>query len=529
MAYANFIVDSFSLTTPKTAHPKSLVRYYARIVCEGTFRLKGGGFKKARYILEFLRPDSVLPWEPAFPYNQDSFDSVKYEGRSFLQSWEYTRVLQMLGSGQSVKVFLQSQEPSSNRIELAPVQPGPALGSPPDVHAWLAAHDFVSSPIGWQYDGNTYSAYENWTNAERADLSLAFEKAWNRKLLGLTDPPPNLATGQTIMSPKEARPLYIAHVAHCLAVEIGGWVPWSLVGLSWQELRGLFSVDEIIGFWDEQYQGYGSNSRVTPAPPDVVYRFLLRNGLIRTTRLATIQALLEWCRGNLDHANDLEPKNIWGYAGKPPVSRMISGTIADTGQGLQWAHWTPGCGGTSDFIGSVLRLVNIPVTRRGLANGGLHFSPLFTSESKTLSHGDDPYSQMSKATPEIPIEKLLVDTSLLDVWFNSNLSVEEQLNNVGRQTNVLAVEYLPDNVLHVNEQDKAEGLSPAQSGVYKRLKTTFTLQELLDATLWDRLGQKMDEFKGFYEPKKKKPPGPFAPKKPPYHPPKPNRKTKPKR
>jgi hypothetical protein len=320
----------------------------------------------------------------------------------------------------------------------------------------------------------------------------------------------------------DARALYLASVAQSLAVEIGGWVPWSISGLTSDQLHGLFSPYEIVGYWKDPYQGYAPASFVMSSPSGTVYRFLLSNRIIGSTRLQTIENLLEWCRANFSHALGSEPDNwvqFWGYSGKTPVSKMISGTFGDTGSDLEWAHWTGGCGFTSDFIRSVLRSVNIPVEVRGLANGVLHFSPLFPTESKSMSHGDDPYSRLSKATPEIPIQELLIDTSLLDTWFDTALPVQQQLSNVGRQAATLAVKYLPDLLLHSNERDKVGGLAPAQSSVYQSLESKFTIQDLLAAQLWTRLDAKMTEFKGLSDlrQKKRKPPGPFAPKKKRHH------------
>lgn len=527
MPETTFIVDRSNVTPPTSASPVAKVRYYARIVIHGTIPAKPRGRRDVSYSLEFLRPDSILPWEAGFPFPEHSFNPVALRAQSFLLAWQYPAVLEMLNSGKRLLVTLNPHQPSANRIEYAPVTLAPAPGTPPDVQAWLGENGPVAITIAWQSDATTYRRYYEWTDAERAELTTAFAKAWNRQSLGLTDPPANIGTmDRTVLAPGDARALYLAYVAQCLAVEIGGWVPWSMLGLG-GEIARLLDPGWIVGSWNSQDKGLQVGSLVTPAPPDVVYRFLVQNGIIGSTRRETIERLLEWCRQNLLHALGSAPQNwvpFWGYDGLTPVSRMIAGTLADTGVGQRWAHWTGGCGYTTDFLQCVLRVVNIPVERRLLANRALHTSPVFTSEGKALSHGDDLYSRASKATPAIPISRLLIDASQLDAWFDPALPVPDQLKNVGRQGLVLDAQYLSDDCLHRNEQDKAAGSSPAQSSVYAGLASAFTVQELMGANFWGRLDEKMAAFEGLEEPgRKRKPPGPFAPKKPRIHRPKPRK------
>jgi Dictyostelium (slime mold) repeat len=174
----------------------------------------------------------------------------------------------------------------------------------------------------------------------------------------------------------------------------------------------------------------------------------------------------------------------WQYRGWPPVSRIISGTVyQQTPNGIQ--HYTAGCGGTTSFLRDVLRAVNIPVIGENRAS---HACPHFTSEGLYLSHGDDPYSIRSMS--EIPTEQLLIDQKTFDAWFGPDVAPEQIKNNIGRRTLQLAIEYLPKYFFTKYCADRSKGLSHADGSVYSNFKPCYSLAELEEENLWERMDVK---------------------------------------
>ena len=86
----------------------------------------------------------------------------------------------------------------------------------------------------------------------------------------------------------------------------------------------------------------------------------------------------------------------------PAASRIIAGTPFAGEENMPLGgilHRTAGCHGTAGFLRAVLRTVNIPVQER-YANG--HGIVAFTSESRYLSHADDPYSRLTRSIRPSP-------------------------------------------------------------------------------------------------------------------------------
>jgi hypothetical protein len=215
-------------------------------------------------------------------------------------------------------------------------------------------------------------------------------------------------------------------------------------------------------------------------------------------RLTTINRLLEWSRANLKHFGggfDLGGTFFhWQYRGAAPVSRMLAGTTLGSPPPTM-GHWTAGCPGTNWFLMAVLRTVNIPVRYVVVEE---HATPYFPTESKYLSHGDDPYnSYWSPASPSVPISELLIDQATFNAWFAPTLSSSQRLANVGRQTRELAIKYLSDALLRRRCADIKAGItSHAASAVYADLKGIYTVAELESMNLWNRIDAKLASMGG---------------------------------
>ena len=405
------------------------------------------------------------------------------------------------------------------------------IGLPNLLDCWLEQNPKIANAIVWEpAPGASHTpllAWPNWTTAMKAELRQAWldARAWHAN--GMTnftgtlvaDPPPNQDYAQdgapyfrTVFDAgTQAWPLYLAQVAHSLAAEIGAWVPWSLRSYSPEALEQILSGYQMFhydtndgGGWDADHPGgyvlggAMSMEKVTPSHPTFTYAFLTQNNLIGSTAIDTIARTLNWCRWNLSHyLGAFTPQNAeyhWQYRGLAPVRRIIEGTpLLDpqySGGAPTPKHWTPGCWGTSGFLRSLLRAVNIPVILRWRCG---HTLPYFIGAGRYLSHGDDPYNTLAKAN--YPAGQLLLDEATFNGWFPFDPNDPQNPSNqasacqhVGRRVIDLAVWHISDALLFYYCQDKAGGLSHASGQVYALFSPHgYTVADLEVTSLWERL------------------------------------------
>ena len=141
---------------------------------------------------------------------------------------------------QEKKPGKKPQKPLKPKLRLSriPAACKPFVGSPQLLDCWLDHNPKVAEAIVWEPTPNSFLAWPAWTNAMKAQLRQAWldARAWHAN--GLTaftgtfveDPPPNQDLPgdsgwlRTVLDgPTQWWPLYLAHVAHCLAAEIGDW------------------------------------------------------------------------------------------------------------------------------------------------------------------------------------------------------------------------------------------------------------------------------------------------------------------
>jgi hypothetical protein len=311
--------------------------------------------------------------------------------------------------------------------------------------------------------------------------------------------------------PTQAWPLFLAQVAHSLAVEIRGWVPWTLRSYEQETLWELLSGVEMFtydtddgGANDSDYPGYVLGGRsslegATPSHPTFTFSFLKQNNLIASTPVGTVGRVLNWCRWNLSHyLGAFGPQNAeyhWQYRGDPPVRRILEGTLLlDPKYAASFPtpqHWTAGCGGTSAFLRSLLRAVNIPVLP--MTSGCEHKVPYFMAHGRYLSHGDDAYNSLAKA--DYPADLLLLDEATFKSWFpfdpqdpQNQGNFETGCKNVGRRVVDLAVWHFSDQLLNDFCSDKLNGLDHASGKVFAHFqKYDYTVADLEATKFWERL------------------------------------------
>lgn len=369
---------------------------------------------------------------------------------------------------------------------------------------WLNSHPNVRDTIVWESADGAIK-YSEWPTDKKEALQEAFFTAWIGDPITLTDPPPNLSNlnddqfPSTVISEDNAWALYIAYVAHCLMVEMKGWLTWSLTEYETRDLLILFDSRQLFKR-DNNSGNYGFDFEFTwviPAPPQFTYEFLLNNNiLVANNRFETITHLTQWCRGNLSHfMGGFEAKNVedqWQYRGFPPVSRVITGTPHIGFPQLGIRNITAGCGGTTFFLRSVLRCVNIPVKSVTKAQ---HKLTHFVTEGRFLSHGDDPYNQRTKAADDVAIEHLLIDNETFENWFSSDLPKEVHKSNVGKGVDKMIIEHLPRVILLLHCEDIANGKSHPASKVRDFL-SKYTLEELEEFGLWEKIEAKIAALGG---------------------------------
>jgi hypothetical protein len=252
-----------------------------------------------------------------------------------------------------------------------------------------------------------------------------------------------------------------------------------------------------LTWYDTIYPGFGVWGNSTPAHPAYTYKFLVDNNLIGATQTETIDRVVDWARWNLSHFGGTwnwdNLFHTWGYYGDPPVARVIEGTVLTHPkfQNNPWStephHWTAGCYGTVSFLANVLRLANIPVKflSEEVPLAG-HATAYFPTIQRYFSHGDDPYSTLTRGFEPFPARQLLIDQSIFDAWF-PNVPMEAQGANVGRRPVELSIFFPTPTVLMLYCSDQASLLSHANGQVAALYAKFFTVEQLEDMLTWERL------------------------------------------
>jgi len=374
----------------------------------------------------------------------------------------------------------------------------------PDVNAWLTAHPVIAGAIVWQDAGGAHT-WSSWSAAQKTELRQAFDLAWIRGSIPVADVPPNQAVladndqATTILATSDAWAYFKAGVAQSLAQEIGQQLLWSIQSYSAAQLAELFDSREMF-LWNASPAGYRIDSmlgNLVPGPPARSYAFLGTGNLIGDTRLDTLALVVDWCRANLVHftggTTAANMQDQWQYRGFPPLTRVLDGTVQTSQPGLGVMHRTAGCWGTVGVLRALLRAINIPV--KLVTNAG-HAQPWFMADARYLSHGDDPYNQLTKATPPIPAAEILIDSAKFDGWFGAGVSDTDKANNVGRRTRELAVTYLPNYLLHAYCSDITNGKGHGNGEVLATLSPNYTVAQLEAQNLWTRMDAKIAGFGG---------------------------------
>jgi len=339
-----------------------------------------------------------------------------------------------------------------------------------DLTAWLTANPAIAAAIKWQFksadpanyylapDDTSKIAWAAWSPGQKADLEQAYldAAAWYSQGMpavtmvpggpGLTDQPVNLhpsvgndgSTTFEQVSPAYMWKLYTAHVAFSLLLETSRQVPWSVKDYPAPALAWIFDSATMAWltppntnvYWMGTYESAwvpplraNNRPRTSFADPRWTFRWLREAGIVGSTRLATIGGTLDWMRQNMTHffggdtfGNDAA---IWQYRGWSPISSIVYGTTDLNNPGYGVRHWTAGCHGSTGFVHSALRVLNIPVQPVWVTGHELMY---FMSEDLYMDHGDDPYNQVVKASGA-PSLGLLIDSATWRLRFGADEAV----------------------------------------------------------------------------------------------------------
>lgn len=327
-------------------------------------------------------------------------------------------------------------------------------GKGPLLSCWFMNNKRIADHIKWQfeYSNSVYEVEENekkkwsdWSSEQKLKLQHEFDRAWDwlnnqngsfdPVNEGLSYPPQNVYDTSnengapfTAVTNEYAWELYVRWIAFQLAVEIGNYVPWTVLELPDSELELLldssalmrkFSLGYMVATGSPTHSNHDSIEKnfgtSLIAPPWYTFAFLKNNNIIGQSISDTINNLIDWSSENLIHYfgafNYQNTENHWQYRGNPPITRIIEGTTFSGNN--QFRHWTAGCHGTAGFFRNVFRAVNLPVYIPLICN---HAQIYFPTEGTYIDHGDNPYNNNFKNS-DLPAEYLLIDEDTHEQWF----------------------------------------------------------------------------------------------------------------
>lgn len=388
---------------------------------------------------------------------------------------------------------------------------------------WLALHPQVAQHLVWEEVDPTSGAvtakpYSAWTGEQKTQLNAAFYQAWAWLDGGLDwfggeyllDPPTNQITlldcqeAVTGLTREQAWKLYLGTVAHSLALEIGGFVPWSIAGYAPVDLdvllhaKSFFNAGKLEYFTKDcagsevSFIGYSVTADVLPAPATKTFEFLVEKDLIRPNHFDSVARLLTWARSHMLHiiggrdAANMEA--FYAYRGTAPASRVFEGTVYTdpyTSTVLGPAGFSPGgCHGVSYLFEAMMRVANLPVQPLRICG---HRVPLFGTIGHTLSHGDDIYDGWAKVEPAFPAGLLLISNYTFNFWLAGSGG---DCANIGRRPAEIARQLLPNELVQLYCDDEANGLSHADGTVYDTFDTWYDVPSLEAFGLWTKLATK---------------------------------------
>ena len=295
-------------------------------------------------------------------------------------------------------------------------------------NAWqtyLSQQDVVRQQTTWPTETYESVPYDEWANDPRcADLDRRLHRMYGWiaarepaplryrfQIDPLTNNPrigPKILEDHDIISRDDALDGYLAHVGHCLWVQIHNGVPWELHDYDIQNIGWLLEGKNLYIPLNEQEPRYRLNAywvkNASPSDPVESFNFLtgsdpaIRSGasFIRATPTETIVAFTKWIQENVYHfPMDVTPG--YGYEGLPPSETVYKlYDVANIGN-RNWA-WR-GCQTAAGFMIHLMRLLLIPSRQLGLVTwgegesyAGTHCGVYFRAAELACYHVDEFYA-----------------------------------------------------------------------------------------------------------------------------------------
>jgi len=285
----------------------------------------------------------------------------------------------------------------------------------------LRAEDFPCldwpALVHWVRQDGTVEPYLQWPQARKDRLNALFTAIVSGdESLGLQCPDPGVS--RFYLTEAQALDVYLAHVAHALALEYGQVLPWRLHRMPTAELVELLSPGAYaqpipVNAGSIQYppnmspgQGYRLPFRQSQTAgfvcdPRVGFRFMTGQWPGQTEQLIggneeeTLARLSAWFRDEVGHGGG-DPSEIVQHA--LLKDRLVRYTNTD-GLTSYWA--IKGCQSAANTLADLARSVNIPLLRVGSHDAGAssptstHAGLLFRwarTDPLVLYHADELYA-----------------------------------------------------------------------------------------------------------------------------------------
>lgn len=386
-----------------------------------------------------------------------------------------------------------------------------------NINAWLLSNADVAETLIWYEEGSGWIPWEQWSSGLKGLLQDAYQFALNGNSIAPITPLENHVVRElteapaTILSFEDSRNLFFSQIAWSILLDAQNLVPWKLSDLNSADLSLIFDGRQYFdekegctfpnGTLDSNHKWctfmglkIKSNS-IIPAPGHWTYGLLLANNLIGSTRKSTISRVCEWISDNYAHMTGPNKEqnmlDLYGSKGLPSLINMIEAEPFIPGKDKKPMY---ACWGATQFLKILLAQVNIPVEHFVATPG--HRLPYFTSEGLALSHGDDLYNghfRNSSTFPVfIPFDEVFITEEKFIAWFGPQTTKDERGKNIGRRMDELSIQYLTFPIITSWCKDLEEGNSVVDSYVYAKLKDHYTLQQLNEIQLWQKLTGKVE-------------------------------------
>ena len=288
----------------------------------------------------------------------------------------------------------------------------------PGIEDYLEQHPNVRAAIRWPSEAGSVP-YNEWNlQPATAEFHLVLAKLYRNLEFGAalefsfrTIGERPILTAGTLLQPRDASEIFLAHVAHSLWVEIHRKVEWKLHEYPSGELELL--LDGASMFLPRASGLYSASSNVSgrhamPMDPTRSYTFLKTQtaegrSLVGASARDTILQVTRWVRDHLRHGDSAAS----GQGEMPFLDTILEPTVNPALPGFGVRHWSWwGCQSGAALMVWLMRAINIPARSAPSFIHepeiiGVHACIDFPSERLFRGHFDDFYAMPELLDPTI--------------------------------------------------------------------------------------------------------------------------------